>query len=311
MTLHYALMVEKTGVDVAVAVFYAGDEIAGFFTFQFRSVVDRFLGRAERVGGEMSDYCGAILAPDFFLDELELLRLSRIHCYDFSHLHPDQLQNELPVDDFDVGHLVRISSSGTDYWRELGVGNGRLIQDTNRCLGKIQREIGPISFRFEVLNRPDLLDYLIQMKRDQYTKTQVSDALSERWRRDLLHALYVEKSGDCRGVLSTLYAGNEMVAAHFGMVAGVTLHYWFPVYEPRFSKYSPGRLLYKHIVEACDDNGVKVIDNGAGDAPYKSDLSNCSYKIYSGQWRRRTPLAILSAAKSSIQWRIDRYLSNT
>ena len=51
----------------------------------------------------------------------------------------------------------------------------------------------------------------------------------------LLRRLFDTRSSDFGGMLSAVYAGPHLVAAHFGLRAGPVLHWWFPVYDPNFS----------------------------------------------------------------------------
>lgn len=306
MTCFFSSSVEKAGVNVRVAVIMGGEEIIGFFPYQYSSPQKSVLGHAERVGGEMSDYCGVICKPGVRFTEVELLELAKIHCFDFSHLHSAQLEIGLSSFASVPGHLIRISTSGVDYWKNLSEKEKRLTQDTQRCIGKLEREVGAIVFDAEVRGRADLLNFVIQMKRDQYRRTGVFDALKDDWRRKLLHVLYEDGNVDCRGLLSTIVAGDELIAVHFGVVAGGTLHYWFPVYDAKYAKYSPGRVLYKYMIEAMDAMGLNVIDNGAGDAAYKIALSNEAYEVYSGRWNRKTPAAFVSMVATSIQWRLQK-----
>lgn len=308
MTFQFSRTVEATGLDVRVAVLSVGAETVGFFPYQYSSLVSRLIGRAERVGGEMSDYCGVIAKAGTRLDEVEILKLAHLQFFDFSHLQADQIEMGLTATKHETGHLIRISSTGPDYWKSLAQKDRRLTQDTIRCISKFEREIGALEFNADVLGRTDLLEMVIRMKREQYQRTDVGDALSEEWRRRLMHLLYTQETAGCRGIISTITCGPDLVAAHFGLIAGGTLHYWFPVYEQKYSKYSPGRLLYKYLIESMDRMGLKVIDHGAGDAAYKIALSNEAYKVYSGRWRRRSPFAFMSLATNSIESRAHRLL---
>jgi CelD/BcsL family acetyltransferase involved in cellulose biosynthesis len=310
MTYHFSRLVEKCGVFVHVAIIFSGGRIIGFFPYQYSSFTSRLLGRAERVGGEMSDYCGVIAEPGARFSENELLVLAKIRFFDFSHLHFGQLDIGLTASASDSGHLIRISSTGLEYWQELAKKDRRLTQDTQRCIGKFEREVGPLSFDADVRGRSDLLTLIIQKKREQYERTEVSDALGDGWRQKLMELLYLEQAPDCRGMISIIECGPDIVAMHFGLVAGSTLHYWFPVYDSKYAKYSPGRLLYKFLIESMDVVGLRVIDHGAGDAAYKIALSNESYKVYSGRWRQKSPTAFLAIAASSAEGRLRRFLKS-
>ena len=84
------------------------------------------------------------------------------------------------------------------------------------------------------------------------------------------------------GTLSLLYAGDQMVAGHFGMRAGTVWHYWFPAYDPDYAKYSPGFLLLLKMVQAASGLGVTTIDLGQGMTFYKERLKNGCVPIAEG-----------------------------
>jgi len=74
----------------------------------------------------------------------------------------------------------------------------------------------------------------------------------------------------------------KMVGAHFGMLTQGTLHYWFPVYAPAFHKYSPGtEMLMQSAKHACE-MGIKKLDLGYGDDPYKFRFCNGSEPVAFG-----------------------------
>ena len=67
---------------------------------------------------------------------------------------------------------------------------------------------------------------------------------------------------------------NELIAAHMGMRSHSIWHYWFPAYNPRFSKYSPGLILLLKMAESAASLGLSRIDLGRGDEQYKSRLAS-------------------------------------
>lgn len=64
----------------------------------------------------------------------------------------------------------------------------------------------------------------------------------------LLARLLLSRDANCQPRLSVLRCEGRLVASHFGLQCGPMLHYWFPVYDNQFSAYSPGRILYRHIL---------------------------------------------------------------
>jgi CelD/BcsL family acetyltransferase involved in cellulose biosynthesis len=66
------------------------------------------------------------------------------------------------------------------------------------------------------------------------------------------------------------------------MLAGETLHYWFPTYNSRFKKYSPGSELILRVAEEAALRGITKIDFGYGDDPYKFRFCNRHDQVLCG-----------------------------
>ena len=58
------------------------------------------------------------------------------------------------------------------------------------------------------------------------------------------------------------------------MMTDDILHYWFPVFDPSFSKYSPGTELLIRVAQTACSNGISKIDLGYGDDAYKFKFCN-------------------------------------
>lgn len=139
---------------------------------------------------------------------------------------------------------------------------------------KMQREIGEVTLQLDCRDH-SLLDLAISWKRQQYQRTRILDLFTPPWTRRLMESLH---AGDhawdlgqspTRGLLSVLRAGGHVVAIHYGMIENGLLHYWFPSYNPEFAKYSPGTALFKEIARQSAQHGIRVIDMGYGEQPYK------------------------------------------
>ena len=89
------------------------------------------------------------------------------------------------------------------------------------------------------------------------------------WARQLLARLRLPQPDGFDGVLSTLYAGETLCAAHFGIRTGRVLHYWLSAYDEEFARCSPGLLLLMHIANEATERGIVRLDLGPGDEEYK------------------------------------------
>ena len=74
-----------------------------------------------------------------------------------------------------------------------------------------------------------------------------------------------------------------MTAAEICLIDGEDLHFWFPAYNPAYSRYSPGLLLTFDIIRHASDLGFKVFDFGSGGEAYKSPMTIDGPLCYEGQ----------------------------
>ena len=108
-------------------------------------------------------------------------------------------------------------------------------------------------------------------------------------------------------MLSAVYAGPDLLAAHFGLRAGRVLHWWVPAYDPAFARFSPGWVLLRAVIQAAPEMGVERIDLGRGLDDYKRRAMTGYELVSQGTvirkpLRRRTASArrrFAQAAKSS------------
>ncbi|WP_052031914.1 GNAT family N-acetyltransferase [Novipirellula maiorica] len=146
---------------------------------------------------------------------------------------------------------------------------------------KMARELGEISLELDCRDA-DLLDRTIAMKREQYLRTKPLDVFAPRWPHTMLHQLFEKPRSGAYGMLSVLRAGEHLVAAHYGIREDGLLHYWIPVYDPRFAVYSPGTALFKHIVQNATQHGIRTIDMGYGEPTYKRKQTDTQSSVLYG-----------------------------
>jgi CelD/BcsL family acetyltransferase involved in cellulose biosynthesis len=295
------------GVDIRVCVLKNGGRPVGFFPYQFANRFARSLSAAERAGEEMSDYCGLIADSDFQIEPRQLLSLSRISSFTFSHLDETQKRYGLSGEKPEAGLMAQMPRGGAAYWQEICERDKALASDTKRRLRRLTEQYGPLRFVFGEESPHGFIEDLIKKKRSQYKRTGKTDSLSKSWKRRLLHRVADFRDPDFTGVLSTLHAGDTWVASHFGIRSRNVLHYWFPIYNREMEKFSPGRLLYKSIVEATDVNGITVIDRGAGDALFKKDFCNAAHTYLRGRWQRPGLKSLAFSAAMSAKWRFGSW----
>ena len=108
-------------------------------------------------------------------------------------------------------------------------------------------------------------------------------------------------------MLSALWVGEKLLAVHAGMRAGPVLHWWFPTYNTEFARYSPGRMLITKYIEQADSLGLRRIELGKGDEPYKRWLMTGEDPVVEGvidlnggrRWLRRAGVSSYDAIRAS------------
>ncbi|MFI6481531.1 GNAT family N-acetyltransferase [Nonomuraea sp. NPDC050663] len=216
---------------------------------------------ARPVGWPAADFQGPIgtgFPPEEFVKTAGLGGLAFDHLIEGHPGFEPYIENRRVSPYIDVsggldGYLSRASRSGKD-----NIGQAR------RRAKKAERELGEVRFAADAAD-PGLLDEVIRLKRAQYAATGARDYFADTRHVDLMHRLLKVHDTDFAGVLSTVHAGDHLLAAHFGMLSGGVLHWWFPVYEPSLSGYSPGWILLRELMGA----GLERIDLGRGEDEYK------------------------------------------
>ncbi|MHB1206368.1 MAG: GNAT family N-acetyltransferase [Rhodospirillaceae bacterium] len=298
----FTLAAAQAHDDVYVAAIRDRGLPLAYLPFQFAGPWQRRAGAAERVGGHLSDFFGVIAGPDLQFAPADLLQLTRLNAFTFSHLCADQAET-LGSEKPEQGSRANMGTDWQAYWAARCVSEKAFAADTERSRRKIAETLGELRFTFDDRD-PAAFDHLIAAKRVQYKKTGVADALEQPWTRMLLGTLARSRAIHCTGVVSTLYAGDTWVASHFGISSPRTLHYWFPVYNPELSRFSPGRLLLRALLEAAAGRRIATVDFGAGDAAYKRKFATESYKVFRGDWYKPGLTSFGYRMAQSLTWRL-------
>jgi CelD/BcsL family acetyltransferase involved in cellulose biosynthesis len=255
--------------------------------------------RMRPVGWPGADFQGPVLATGASIDPVALLTAGA-RAFEFDHLVET-------TDDFEPWILSRRASPFVDVAGGLDGYLGRASRSGKENMGqarrrtaKAERELGPVKFAARAVDER-LLDRVVELKRAQYAATGARDYFADPRHRDLLRNLMHKRDSSFGGLLSTLYAGEHLVAAHFGLRAGGVLHWWFPVYDPAFASLAPGWMLLREIVAAAPDLGIERIDLGRGDDEYKRRAKTGEVMVCQGVVTKRTvDLALRRLKDSSI-----------
>jgi CelD/BcsL family acetyltransferase involved in cellulose biosynthesis len=146
---------------------------------------------------------------------------------------------------------------------------------------------------------------LAAWKSDQYRRTSHVDRFEQPWLLGLLEGLLAARDDHLSGLLSVLYAGDQPVAAQFGLRAGDILVGWFTGYDARFAKYSPGLIHLRQMAEQLAATGVCAIYMGKGALRYTKFLRSYDILVAEGVVTGRSVLGTVHAARgASTRWAV-------
>lgn len=258
--------VSRVRDDVRIAIAIEDDEIVSFLPIQQNS-----RGRAVPAGGMLNDWHGIMGRSSVEILKAMLkevgLRSYKYHAMDSSNR------------DFEKNHFQKYQShfldlsDGWEPYRKWAFKNSSTIKRQGQKTRGLGRDFGDVRFEFDS-DSPELLERLIELKRARYQRSNTFDILGVSWAADLLREIHKIRKPNFRGLLSAYWAGDELVGAHFGMLTDDVLHYWFPVYDPRFQRYSPGTEMLMQAAEHACQKAVTKLDLGYGDDAYKFKFCN-------------------------------------
>ncbi len=263
--------------DLELAVFHSAGTIQALLPFQR---VSQHV--AHPAGGMMNDFHGIVSGTGCEIDWGSLLRQARLKKFQFHAWSTSDLL-EAPLscvyETLD-SPWIDLSRGWTEYESWLLAHSSTLRRQPQKTR-RLQRELGPLRLEMDVRDA-GVLEQLIQWKREKFQRTRTFDLLSLDWTANLLREVFQMRGQRFRGLLSALWAGDQMVAAHFGFVCGNNLHYWFPAHSYEHRIYSPGTLLLHEIIRHAGEQNIERIDLGYGPSDLKDRFANRAGSVASG-----------------------------
>ena len=259
----FARVAGRVSPRAAVAVFSRGGETVGFFPHQRRG------GAMQPLAAPMNDYHGVVAFPGMAptLEEaagaLGATRLNLTAWVGATALGEDRRTVQ-----------VELGDAGYDGWyAERRATFGKFFKDKERARRSMEAELGPLRVERD-LRDPEMLDWLIDLKRDQYRRTGRHDIFACGWTADLLHALLKEEGDGFGASMAALWAGDRLTAVEYSLHAGDQYHFWFPGYEPSLARCSPGILLSMDTMRLAAERGYRTFDFGFEGEHYKKYFCN-------------------------------------
>ncbi len=279
--------------DVHVAVIEADGEVIGFFPYQSANGVV-----AGPVGGRLSDYQGIIGKPGYNWDHAAILDACGLKIWDFDHLLASQAPVEIYHRIDDASPILDLSGGFEGYLAERKKAKARRIDQFRRKTRKFEREVGPLEV--ELYSRDEAaFRQVIEWKNAQCRRTGVVEFLKWDWTQGMLRQIWQCDSDDFAGMLTVVRVDGDIAAAHFGMRSKTVCHWWFPTYNQKYGKYSPGGILLLKLAEAVAAEGMTVVDLGKGDDAYKPSFANGEVALVEGSVLRPSLQATLRKTKTA------------
>jgi len=277
--------------DVRIAVLEEDDRIVGFFPHQQR------WGMGAPVGGRLADHQGVIATPGTRFDWDELLVGAKLSYWQFDHLSAWQRPHVA------VRHATSPGldlSRGFAHYQQRRNQTSSVLAKLSRAARKMAKDLGPLRFEADCRGDTALFQQVLAMKSAQCLRSGEKDLFALGWTRTLVEHVHAAQDPCFAGSLSALYAGDHLVAAHFGMRTPTVWHWWFPVYCREHAAHSPGLLLLVHLAEHAASQGHSLLDLGKGDEAYKSRFADSHAPLLEGIVCRPTPVTLARQVRKSM-----------
>jgi CelD/BcsL family acetyltransferase involved in cellulose biosynthesis len=171
----------------------------------------------------------------------------------------------------------------------------RSIKTAARSLRRLRDVHDEIEFRYHDVES-GALNWLVRTKNEQCERNGWRGVLAERWLLELAERLLAEQSGPFAGVLSTLRADDEIIAASLGVRSSSVHASSLIAYAPNFAHWRPGWICSLQLSEEIARRGLLVHDLGVGSEDFKQVLANDCCEEGAGALASRSPLGVTVAA---------------
>ncbi|MFN3228263.1 MAG: GNAT family N-acetyltransferase [Asticcacaulis sp.] len=261
-------------------------------------------GTVRPIGAPFADFNALLSAPGVHFDARATLRRAGISEYVFGGLidpyglfgpnHPFvQAQTDLgtpalsPPEGAQIAYSLVLDQgqSPEAFIAALRSLSPKKFKNMMRLENKLDREVGTLSLRVETpdANGHAALETLLNWKSRQAVQTGIHDFVSAHWIRALFRTALNETQSPLKGLMLSLYAGDRLVAGHFGVRMGAHFHPWVAAFDPDMAAYSPGTSFLFAAIRAMPGLGLTHYDLAAGHDAYKAPFCNQQTAVYAGR----------------------------
>lgn len=233
------------------------------------------------VAGKLNDYQAIVSARDFQCDPRDLLRGAGLVAFDFDHMLASQATFSRYHRSVSMSPRMDLSNGYEAFVAGRREAGSALIKKCANLSRRLEREVGPLRYVGDSRDT-NAFDTVLHWKSLQFLAAGAPDLFSLPWARRLVSRLFDCRAAQCAGTLSLLYAGDDLIAGHFGVRSPTVWHYWFPSYSVAHAKYSPGLLLLLAMANAAAAMGIHCIDLGKGKSLYKERVMTYGVPLATG-----------------------------
>ncbi|MFZ6686300.1 GNAT family N-acetyltransferase [Undibacterium sp. SXout11W] len=308
----YTTIIGAARADTRILVIEDAGEVIGFFPHHKKNA---FV--AEVIGGGLTDYQGPIFSANRELSIKQMLAAMNVRYMGFNHMPSDRTEFAKYAWDHSRSLTLNLDGGFEAYIQRLSERrDASLFKKIETNERKLSKKFGPLRFCFDARD-PAEFSALLAGKSNQFIRTLGADhdIFAVPWIKTVVEGINQQKQADFAGVLSTLYAGDTLIAAHFGMRSASVLHYWFPWYETVFSEFSPGLILLAGCAREAPATGITSIDLGRGEQAYKlrfatGHIDLCEGAISSPALLSKSKADYLTLRSDLKNSRLGNYLRN-
>lgn len=292
----FARIIARQQPGLRLALIEQQGRLCGVFPFHR----DRW-GRLHSVGHRLNDYHGLVMRQGVEIEARPLLQACDARYFAFDHMPLTQRAFAPYIGLETHSPIMEVEGGIEAYRRRLSArsakGSSGIFQSVGNARRRLERQVGPVRLEMACKD-PRAYERLLALKSRQFISTTGSNPLELPWVRGVLDDVFACDEEAFGGMLSVLYAGDQMVALHLGLRHAGQCHVWFITYDTAFSAYSPGLVLLMGMAEAADAHGFSVLDLGRGSQPYKARFQTSSIALGEGAVSRPQWLAQAAMAKA-------------
>ncbi len=272
----FVCAVGEVRADARVAVWRQGGRPRAFLAHHRRPG-----GFGRPIGAPFSDYHALVSEPGFELEGAQALADAQLSALRLCGLVDPFGRFASAVRTRDPAYRIVLEGSGRDYLDRLAGESANRAKNHRRYLRKLERDLGPVRLEPRDLDQA-AFERLLAWKRAQLERGGLHDFLRPDWTRALLQRLFDTREGDFQGLMINLYAGDRLLAGHFGVRQGDWHHPWIGAMDPELEAYGPGFVHQWAAIEAMPALGLRTYDLGAGSGHWKRMFTTTALEVGCG-----------------------------